>query len=37
MIEAIWGSILFLACVVGFVTIIATFLIVLMIWMKDGK
>jgi hypothetical protein len=36
MIEAIWGGILFLACAVGFVTIIATFVMVLMIWMK-GK
>lgn len=37
MIEAIWGSILFAACIVGFFTILGTFVIVLMIWLGGRK
>jgi hypothetical protein len=37
MIEAIWGGILFAACVIGFFTILGTFIIVLMIWLGNRK
>jgi hypothetical protein len=37
MIEMLWNILLFIACAVGFVTMIVAFVIILMIAMGDKK